>query len=51
MVSGPDRRPGYGRAYAASIPGARFVLLADAGHLPRIEQPAATFELIDAFLA
>ena len=42
--------PGYGRAYAASIPGARFELVADAGHLPQIEQPAATFELIDAFL-
>ena len=43
--------PGYGRAYAASIPGARFEPVADAGHLPQIEQPAATFELIDAFLA
>jgi pimeloyl-ACP methyl ester carboxylesterase len=43
--------PGYGRAYAASIPGARFELVTDAGHLPQIEQPAATFALIDGFLA
>jgi pimeloyl-ACP methyl ester carboxylesterase len=42
--------PDYGRAYAASIPGARFELVADAGHLPQLEQPAATFDLIDAFL-
>jgi pimeloyl-ACP methyl ester carboxylesterase len=43
--------PAYGRAFAAAIPDARFELVADAGHLPHLEQPAATFELIDAFLA
>jgi pimeloyl-ACP methyl ester carboxylesterase len=42
--------PGYGRAFAAGIPDAFFELVADAGHLPQLEQPAATFELIDTFL-
>ena len=41
--------PDYGRAYAESFPNARFELVIDAGHLPQIEQPAATFALIDAF--
>jgi pimeloyl-ACP methyl ester carboxylesterase len=41
--------PNYGRAYAESFSNARFELVADAGHLPQIEQPAATFGLIDAF--
>ena len=36
--------PDYGRAYAASIPGARFELLARTGHLPQLENP----ELLDA---
>jgi pimeloyl-ACP methyl ester carboxylesterase len=31
--------PGYGRAYAAAIPGARFQLLKDTGHMPQIETP------------
>jgi pimeloyl-ACP methyl ester carboxylesterase len=43
--------PAYGRAYAALIPGARFVEIAAAGHLPQLEQPAATFAAIDEFLA
>src|SRR5215470_5348130 len=42
---------GYGRAYAAAIPGAAFELIAEAGHLPQLEQPAETFRRIDAFLA
>ena len=43
--------PAYGRALAASIPSARFELIADAGHLPHLEQPRATFAAIDAFIA
>lgn len=31
--------PGYGRAYAAAVPGARFELLPGAGHRAQIEQP------------
>jgi pimeloyl-ACP methyl ester carboxylesterase len=43
--------PGYGRAYAAQLGNARFDLVSGAGHLPQLEQPAATFAAIDAFLA
>jgi pimeloyl-ACP methyl ester carboxylesterase len=42
--------PAYGAAYAAAFPNARFERIAKAGHLPQIEQPAATFAVIDAFL-
>ena len=42
--------PGYGRAYAASIPGSRFELVEKAGHLPQLEQPEATLALIDSML-
>jgi pimeloyl-ACP methyl ester carboxylesterase len=38
--------PEYGRAYAASIPGARFEVLADAGHLPQLERPDAVLGAI-----
>ncbi|MEO5534186.1 MAG: alpha/beta hydrolase [Pseudolysinimonas sp.] len=31
--------PGYGRAYAAAIPGARFELLSGTGHVPQVETP------------
>jgi len=41
----------YGRAYAAAIPGAQFEIVAEAGHLPWIEQPAQTFRLLDPFVA
>jgi pimeloyl-ACP methyl ester carboxylesterase len=41
--------PDYGRAYAASIPGARFDTVAAAGHFPHIEQPTAVAEKIVAF--
>jgi pimeloyl-ACP methyl ester carboxylesterase len=43
--------PGYGEAYAQSFGNARFELIADAGHLPQIEEPGATFAAIDAFAA
>jgi pimeloyl-ACP methyl ester carboxylesterase len=42
--------PDYGRAYAASIPGARFELIERAGHHPEIEQPEAFVERVLAFL-
>ena len=42
--------PGYGRAFAAAIPGARFEIVERAGHLPQLEQPETTFGAIDAFL-
>jgi pimeloyl-ACP methyl ester carboxylesterase len=42
---------GYGRAYATAIPGAAFELVAEAGHLPQLEQPAETFRRLDGFLA
>jgi pimeloyl-ACP methyl ester carboxylesterase len=31
--------PDYGRAYAQSLPNARFKLIPEAGHVPQIEQP------------
>jgi pimeloyl-ACP methyl ester carboxylesterase len=43
--------PAYGRAVAARIPGASFVVVDDAGHLPHLENPAATFTALDDFLA
>ena len=42
--------PAYGAAYAAAFPKARFERIPKAGHLPQIEQPAATFAVIDEFL-
>ena len=42
--------PSYGRAYSEAIPGARFELIADAGHHPEIEQPEAFVERVVAFL-
>ena len=42
--------PDYGRAYAQSIPDARFALLGEAGHLPQLETPDALIESITDFL-
>lgn len=42
--------PDYGRAYAGLIPGARFELIADAGHHPELEQPERFAERVAAFL-
>jgi pimeloyl-ACP methyl ester carboxylesterase len=36
----------YGRAYAAKIPGAKFVLLPGTGHVPQIETPELLLEAI-----
>ncbi|GAA4159888.1 alpha/beta hydrolase [Gryllotalpicola daejeonensis] len=43
--------PDYGRAFAAAIPGARFELVGEAGHLPQLENPGALFAALDAFVA
>jgi pimeloyl-ACP methyl ester carboxylesterase len=43
--------PAYGEAYARSLGNARYEVIADAGHLPQIEQPGATLAAIDAFAA
>ncbi|MCX5263156.1 alpha/beta fold hydrolase [Streptomyces sp. NBC_00199] len=43
--------PAYGKEYAASFGNARFEPVAEAGHLPHLEQPARTFALLDAFAA
>jgi pimeloyl-ACP methyl ester carboxylesterase len=42
--------PAYGAAYAAAFGRARLEIVRDAGHLPQIEQPAATFALIDDYV-
>jgi pimeloyl-ACP methyl ester carboxylesterase len=39
----------YGRALAQAIPGARFQLLRDTGHLPQIETPEALLEAVWEF--
>ncbi len=43
--------PAYGRALAAALSRGRFALIEQAGHLPQLEQPEATFAAIDAFIA
>jgi pimeloyl-ACP methyl ester carboxylesterase len=42
--------PTYGRAIAAATPGAEFVEVSAAGHLPHLEAPEATWAAIDPFL-
>ncbi len=41
--------PDYGRAFADAIPGARFQLLRDTGHLPQIEMPGQLLDVVWAF--
>jgi pimeloyl-ACP methyl ester carboxylesterase len=41
----------HGRAYAAAIPGARFRLITEAGHLPQLETPDELLQLITEFAA
>ena len=43
--------PAYGRAFAAALPRAQFEMIPEAGHLPHMEQPDATFAAIDRFVA
>ena len=42
--------PAYGAVFAAAFGQARLEIVRDAGHLPQIEQPAATFALIDDYV-
>jgi pimeloyl-ACP methyl ester carboxylesterase len=41
---------GYGRAYAAAIPGARFETIERAGHFPHLEQPEDFAQRVFAFI-
>jgi pimeloyl-ACP methyl ester carboxylesterase len=41
--------PDYGKAFAKTIPGARFALVPDAGHLPHIERPTIVADEITRF--
>ena len=43
--------PAYGAAYAAAFADGRLEVIPAAGHLPQLEQPAATFAAIDRFRA
>jgi pimeloyl-ACP methyl ester carboxylesterase len=43
--------PAYGEAYADAFANAQLTIIPEAGHLPQIEQPAATFAAIDSFIA
>ncbi len=43
--------PEYGRAYADAIPGARFELLTETGHLPQLETPEKLIGTVWAFSA
>lgn len=40
----------YGRAYAAAIPGARFEMMAKAGHFPHLDQPDEFARRVHAFM-
>ena len=41
--------PAYGAAYAGAFKNGRLEVIKDAGHLPQIEQPAATLAVIDGY--
>jgi pimeloyl-ACP methyl ester carboxylesterase len=43
--------PAYGRAVAQAVPGAQFVEIPEAGHLPHLEAPDATWAAIDRFVS
>ncbi|EOD65307.1 alpha/beta fold hydrolase, partial [Amycolatopsis vancoresmycina] len=42
--------PAFGKAYAAAFADARFEVVPGAGHMPVLQAPGATFDLIDEFL-
>ena len=41
--------PEHGKAYAEAIPGAQFLLITDAGHLPQLETPAELLAAVREF--
>ncbi len=41
--------PAYGQAYASAFARARFEVIAECGHLPQVEQPAALLALVNGF--
>ena len=41
--------PEYGRAFASHVPGAIFTQIADAAHVPQVEQPQAVLDAILSF--
>jgi pimeloyl-ACP methyl ester carboxylesterase len=43
--------PGYGKAFASAFKRGKYVSIAEAGHLPHIEQPARVQAHIDDFIA
>lgn len=43
--------PAYGKAYADAIPGAAFVVIPGAGHVPSTDAPAQTAAVLGSFLA
>jgi pimeloyl-ACP methyl ester carboxylesterase len=43
--------PAYGRAVADAVPGAEYAVVPEAGHLPHLEAPAATWAALDPFLS
>lgn len=43
--------PAYGRAIAHAVEDAAYTVIPDAGHLPHLEAPEATWAAIDSFLA
>ncbi|WP_405888348.1 alpha/beta hydrolase [Streptomyces longwoodensis] len=49
--SDPHGGAGPRQGYAASFPPARFELVAEAGHLPHLDQPEHAFALLDALAA
>jgi pimeloyl-ACP methyl ester carboxylesterase len=54
VVSGESDRivtPADGRAFAAALGKARFEPIAEAGHLPHLEQPERTLAAVDRYLA
>ncbi|WP_319687003.1 hypothetical protein [Streptomyces sp. ME19-01-6] len=54
-IAGAGARAGhpgtpYGAAYADAFGNGRLQVIPEAGHLPQMERPEATFALIDAYV-